>query len=83
MVCIGTGANVTDERRLRYLPELYLKTTAEMAEIFADHPDALSNTARIAERCDVTMEFGKSRFPVFHPPEGKTREGYLRELCRE
>ena len=83
MVCIGTGANVTDERRLRYLPELYLKTPAEMAEIFGDHPEALSNTARIADRCDVTMEFGKSRFPVFHPPEGRTREGYLRELCRE
>ena len=83
MVCIGTGSNVTDERRLRYLPELYLKTPAEMAEIFGDHPEALSNTARIADRCDVTMEFGKSRFPVFHPPEGRTREGYLRELCRE
>ncbi len=83
MVCIGTGANVTDERRLRYLPELYLKTPQEMAEIFHDHPEALSNTARIAERCEVSMEFGKSRFPVFHPPEGRTREGYLRELCEE
>ncbi len=83
MVCIGTGANVTDERRLRYLPELYLKTPQEMAEIFRDHPEALANTARIAERCEVSMEFGKSRFPVFHPPEGRTREGYLRELCEE
>jgi DNA polymerase-3 subunit alpha len=83
MVCIGTGANVTDERRLRYLPELYLKTPQEMAEIFADHPEALANTVRIAERCNVTMDFGKSRFPVFHPPEGKGREGYLRELCEE
>ena len=77
MVCIGTGANVTDERRLRYLPELYLKTPAEMAEIFGDHPEALSNTARIADRCDVTMEFGKSRFPVFHPP----RAGPARVTC--
>ena len=83
MVCIGTGANVTDERRLRYLPELYLKTPQEMAEIFADHPESLSNTVRIAERCNVTMDFGKSRFPVFHPPDGKSREGYLRELCEE
>jgi len=81
MVCIGTGANVTDERRLRYLPELYLKTPAEMAEIFRDHPEALSNTMRIAERCHVEMEFGRSRFPVFHPPSGQTREGYLRDLC--
>lgn len=83
MVCIGTGANVTDERRLRYAPELYLKTPEEMAEIFRDHPEALSNTARIADRCNVTMEFGKSRFPVFHPPGKKSREGYLRELCEE
>ncbi len=83
MVCIGTGANVTDERRLRYLPELYLKTPQEMAEIFPDHPEALANTVRIAERCGVTMEFGQSRFPVFHPPDGKSREVYLRELCQE
>lgn len=83
MVCIGTGAMVQDERRLRYSPELYLKTPAEMAALFGGFPDSLSNTVRIAERCDVSMEFGKSRFPVFHPPEGKTREGYLRELCEE
>jgi DNA polymerase-3 subunit alpha len=83
MVCIGTGANVQDERRLRYLPELYLKTPAEMAEIFGEIPESMANTVRIADRCSVTMEFGKSRFPVFHPPEGKSREGYLRELCEE
>ncbi len=83
MVCIGTGANVQDERRLRYLPELYLKTPAEMAEMFGEIPNSMTNTVRIAERCGVTMEFGKSRFPVFHPPEGKTREGYLRELCED
>lgn len=83
MVCIGTGSNVQDERRLRYLPELYLKTGAEMEELFGDHPEALSNTVRIAERCNVTMEFGKSKFPVFDPPEGKTRVGYLRQLCQE
>ena len=58
MVCIGTGAMVQDERRLRYSPELYLKSPAEMAEIFSEVPEALSNTARIAERCDVGMEFG-------------------------
>ena len=83
MVCIGTGAMVQDERRLRYSPELYLKTPAEMAELFGSYPGALENTVRIAERCDVGMEFGKSRFPVFHPPDGKSREGYLRELCEE
>jgi len=83
MVCIGTGAMVQDERRLRYSPELYLKSPEEMAELFADVPEALANTARIADRCGVTMEFGQSRFPVFHPPGDKSREGYLRELCEE
>lgn len=83
MVCIGTGAMVQDERRLRYSPELYLKSPDEMAALFGEFPESLSNTVRIAERCDVSMEFGKSRFPVFHPPDGKSREGYLRELCEE
>lgn len=83
MVCIGTGAMVQDERRLRYSPELYLKTAEEMAALFGEFPGALENTVRIAERCRVELEFGKSRFPVFHPPEGRTREGYLRELCEE
>ena len=81
MVCIGTGSNLADERRLRYGSELYLKTPAEMAAIFGEVPGALSNTVAIADRCTVKMEFGKSRFPVFDPPPGKTREGYLRELC--
>ncbi|MEY3481945.1 MAG: polymerase subunit alpha, partial [Verrucomicrobiota bacterium] len=56
MVCIGTGAMVQDERRLRYSPELYLKSAEEMAELFSETPEALANTVRIAERCDVSME---------------------------
>jgi len=83
MVCIGTGAMVQDERRLRYSPELYLKSADEMSELFSEVPEALANTVRIAERCGVSMEFGQSRFPVFHPPGDKSREGYLRELCEE
>ena len=83
MVCIGTGAMVQDERRLRYSPELYLKTPEEMSAIFGEIPESLANTGRIADRCDVSMEFGRSRFPVFHPPDGKSREGYLRELCEK
>ena len=83
MVCIGTGAMVQDERRLRYSTELYLKSPAEMAELFSEIPEALANTVRIADRCDVSMEFGKSRFPVFHAPNGEPREHYLRKLCEE
>jgi DNA polymerase-3 subunit alpha len=83
MVCIGTGAMVQDERRLRYSPELYLKSPEEMSALFSEVPEALSNTVRIAERCQVGMEFGKLRFPVFHTPEGEPREAYLRRVCEE
>ncbi|MDQ2867638.1 MAG: DNA polymerase III subunit alpha [Verrucomicrobiota bacterium] len=81
LMCINTGAKVEDERRMRYEPELYFKTPAEMREIFRDFPDAITNTLAIAERCNLTLEFGKSKYPEYPAPEGKTREGYLRELC--
>jgi DNA polymerase-3 subunit alpha len=83
MICIGTGANVTDERRMRYVPELYFKSAAEMRALFASHPDALDNTLRIAERCDIQLEFGKPKYPNYTPPEGFTQDQYLRSLCEE
>ena len=81
MICIGTGAMVHDEKRMRYGTELYLKSPEEMRELFSEVPEAVDNTLRIAERCNLEIEFGKSKYPDFAPPEGKTREGYLRELC--
>ena len=81
MICIGTGKMVHDERRMRYTPELYFKSADEMRALFAEHPSALSNTLEIAERCNLTLEFGKSKYPEYPVPDGKTREAYLRELC--
>ena len=81
MVCIGTGKMVQDERRMRYLPELYFKSPAEMSELFHNFPEAIANTLEIAERCDLKLEFGKSKYPEYPIPNGKTRETYLRELC--
>jgi DNA polymerase III subunit alpha len=81
MLCIGTGKMVQDENRMRYVPELYFKSPAEMREIFDDFPEAISNTLEIAERCHLDLEFGRSKYPEFPVPAGKTREGYLRELC--
>jgi len=81
MLCIGTGSMVLDEKRMRYVPELYFKSGEEMAQLFPDHPDALDNTLRIAERCNLKMEFGVPKYPAFAPPPGRTREEYLRELC--
>jgi DNA polymerase III subunit alpha len=81
MLCIGTGKMVQDENRMHYLPELYLKSPAEMRELFRDFPEAISNTLLIGERCNLELEFNKSKYPEYPVPEGKTREGYLRELC--
>src|SRR5436309_3065755 len=81
MLCIGTGKMVQDENRMRYVPELYFKSPAEMREVFRDFPEAISNTLEIGERCRVDLEFGRSKYPEYPVPAGKTREGYLRELC--
>lgn len=81
MLCIGTGKMVQDENRMRYVPELYFKSPAEMREVFRDFPEAITNTLEIAERCRVDLEFGRSKYPEYPVSAGKTREGYLRELC--
>ena len=83
MICIGTGKMVHDEKRMRYTPELYFKSAEEMRALFPDHPEAISNTIAIAERCDLKLEFGTSKFPEYEPPAGQTRRQYLRELCDE
>jgi DNA polymerase-3 subunit alpha len=83
MLCIGTGKMVEDETRMRYLPELYFKSPAEMREMFRDFPEAITNTLEIGERCHLDLEFGRSKYPEYPVPPGTTREGYLRELCQQ
>src|SRR5438045_4340574 len=81
MLCIGTGKMVQDESRMRYLPELYFKSPAEMRQVFRDFPEAITNTLDVGERCHLDLEFGSSKYPEYPVPAGKTREEYLRELC--
>jgi DNA polymerase III subunit alpha len=81
MLCIGTGKMMQDENRMRYVPELYFKSPAEMRELFRDFPEAIANTLEIGERCHLDLEFGCSKYPEYPAPPGKTREEYLRELC--
>jgi DNA polymerase-3 subunit alpha len=81
MLCIGTGKMVQDENRMRYVPELYFKSPAEMRKVFRDFPEAITNTLKIGERCHVDLEFGHSKYPEYPVPAGKARESYLRELC--
>src|SRR6266700_320494 len=81
MLCIGTGKMVQDESRMHYLPELYFKSPDEMRQVFRDFPEAIANTLHVGERCHLDLECGSSKYPEYPVPAGKTREGYLRELC--
>ena len=81
LLCINTGKKISDPTRMRFNSnEFYFRTGEEMAERFRHVPEAARNTLAVAERCNLALEFGR-RYPVFAPPEGKTCEQYLRELC--
>jgi len=78
-VCIAQGYVLGDSRRPREaLPSQYFKTQAEMAELFADLPEALENSVEIARRCAFEFTLGKSRLPAFPTPSGESIEDYLR-----
>ncbi|HPT46295.1 MAG TPA: DNA polymerase III subunit alpha [Candidatus Rifleibacterium sp.] len=82
LLCLNTNARIDDPDRWRFeTKEFYLKSPQEMTELFAEWPDAISNTLRIAERCNVQLTLGKSILPKFSKPDGKTSESYLTELC--
>jgi DNA polymerase-3 subunit alpha len=84
LICLQTQSMLADEKRMRYpSDQFYLRTPEEMHALFAELPEALNNTLVVAEKCNLLLEFGKLRFPVYHPPEGITREKYLRQLCEE
>jgi DNA polymerase III subunit alpha len=81
MLCIGTGKMVADESRMRYAPELYFKSPEEMRELFKDFPEAITNTLKIADMCNLEIELGKSKYPEYPMPDGGSRRKYLRDLC--
>jgi len=80
LICIGTGSNVADERRMKYVPEVYFKSPAEMRALFKDHPEACDNTLLIAERCGFKLDTSP-KYPNYEPPTGKTQNQYLREIA--
>src|SRR5580765_6344704 len=83
LLCIGTGKAFTDPKRLRYdSRNFFLKTPEQMAEAFKDYPEALSNTMRIAERCDVTIAKDVNYLPNFDVPAGFTLDGYFEHVVR-
>ncbi|MDO5037455.1 MAG: DNA polymerase III subunit alpha [Tissierellia bacterium] len=84
LLCIQTGSSLQEEKRMRFpSQEFYLKSPQEMAQLFPDHLEALENTQKIANRCQVDLEFGQLHLPHFDLPPGKTNVEYLDELARE
>lgn len=82
LLCIQTGKTVDDENRMRYEPRnFYLRSTEEMERLFAAYPEAVENTQRIADRCQLEFTFGKYHLPEFKLPAGYDSPTYLRELC--
>ncbi len=82
--CIQTQNTLDDPNRVRFQSdEFYFKSAGEMKERFKDTPDAIQNTLKIAERCNLKLDFTKTHVPQFVPPKGKTQVEYLEELTRE
>ncbi|MHC5349562.1 DNA polymerase III subunit alpha [Pseudomonas sp. A46] len=83
-VCIGEGRVLDDPRRPRnYSDQQYLKSPEEMAELFADIPEALENTVEIAKRCNIEVRLGKHFLPDFPTPNGMGIDDYLRHASYE
>ncbi len=84
LLCVQTGKRIADEDRMRYEGgQYYLKSEEEMKTLFPYALEALENTGKIAERCNVTITFGETKLPKFDVPEGYTTWTYLNKLCSD
>ena len=83
LLCIQTGKRMSDEDRMRFdTDELYVKSPEEMSEYFSAFPDAIENTVKIADQCNVEFEFGHTILPNYDvPPEYPTHYDFLKKLC--
>jgi len=84
LLCIQTGSTLADPARWKFsTQEFYVKSADEMAVVFKDIPEACRNTLAVAERCNLTLDFGRFHLPKYVVPEGHTLETYLAELARD
>ena len=82
LLCIQTGKLLEDEKRMRYEPRnFYVRSTEEMEKLFGSYPDAIANTERVADLCNLDFTFGKYHLPEFRVPQGETSQSYIRRLC--
>ncbi|MDO4518134.1 MAG: DNA polymerase III subunit alpha, partial [Bacillota bacterium] len=84
LMCIQMGTTLDEENRMRFTnDQFYLKSEDEMRKIFSNTPEAIDNTQKIAEQCDVSFTFGELHLPEFTAPDGLENKDYLRKLCNE
>lgn len=84
LLCIQTNSLVHDEKRMKMADDsFYLRSAEEMSKVFAECPEAIENTARIADMCELNLEFDRLHLPEIEIPEGKTPDEYLADLCWE
>lgn len=84
LLCIQTGKKLSDENRMRYEGgQYFIKSEDEMRKLFPYALEALENTQKIADRCNVEIEFGVTKLPKYEVPEGYTSWEYLNHLCYE
>ena len=84
LLCIQTNHTIEDKNGMDFgSDQYYYKTEEEMRALFPDYPEAADNTVKIAERCNVEIEFGKTKLPRFDTPNGQENTAYFREKCYE
>ncbi|MEK6732281.1 MAG: DNA polymerase III subunit alpha [Candidatus Omnitrophota bacterium] len=84
LLCIQTQTTLDDPNRMKLqTDQFYFRSSEEMKALFNDAPEAISNTIKIAERCNLELDFKKTYLPHYVVPEGATREKYLRDLCEQ
>ena len=84
LLCIQTNTNIEDDRRLRFDDTTYyLRSPQEMADLFSDMPDAVVNTQKIADTCDLKIDFSQLHLPHFEIESGMTADEYLRKICED
>lgn len=84
LVCISTATTLDDPNKLEFpTEEFYVKSALEMQQLFPTYPQALENTVKIAQMCNVEFEFGKTKLPYFHIDGVNDNERFLRDMCRK
>ena len=84
LMCIGTNSTILDEKRKKMADDgFYMKSPEEMADMFKDVPQAIENTHKIADMCNLELEFGRLHLPEIEIPEGMTPFQYVEDLCRK